>query len=160
MAVKDRYEELLSNKRFRITTYEGRDLITEAESDRARLIFCPAFRRLQQKAQVFSMEPNAAVRSRLTHSLEVSQVGRYIAELIVKKLKSKFRVDELKCRAIVKFVENACLMHDIGNPPFGHFGEAAISKWFEENGHALVRTACKEPMLVHFVMVNKNRTKN
>lgn len=144
MSLNENYQKLLSTKRIRESSYNKRDLITEAESDRARLIFCPAFRRLQQKAQVFSMEPNAAVRSRLTHSLEVSQMGRYIAELIVNRLtKDKDNaVGEYYCRALVKFVENACLMHDIGNPPFGHFGEAAISKWFEDNGVRVLKKAC------------------
>lgn len=142
MSLNDQYKLLLSTQRIRSSTYSGRDLITEAESDRARLVFCPAFRRLQQKAQVFSMEPNAAVRSRLTHSLEVSQVGRYIAELIAKKLEKECSIDERNCRAVVKFVENACLMHDIGNPPFGHFGEAAIAKWFSDNGIRVLKKAC------------------
>ena len=97
-------------------------------------MFCAAFRRLQQKAQVFSMEPNAAVRSRLTHSLEVSQIGRYIADLISLELEAKQLASSEECRALVNFVETACLMHDIGNPPFGHFGEAAIRRWFEDNG--------------------------
>ncbi len=81
------YTSLLSPARFRTSAVGHRTIVEESESDRGRLLFCAAFRRLQQKAQVFSMEPNAAVRSRLTHSLEVSQMGRCIADLIAHKLR-------------------------------------------------------------------------
>ncbi|MFN3731988.1 dGTPase [Comamonas testosteroni] len=127
------YNKLLSSARLRTSSVStGRTILTESESDRGRVLFSPAFRRLQQKAQVFSMEPNAAVRSRLTHSLEVSQVGRYLADEITQRLGT--RLDKLQQGALVNFVEAACLMHDIGNPPFGHFGEAAIQEWFKAQG--------------------------
>lgn len=128
------YSKVLNPQRLRDSTRKGRSILTESESDRGRVLFSPAFRRLQQKAQVFSMEPNAAVRSRLTHSLEVSQIGRYLADEIGTRLVTAGRVDALQQGALVNFVETACLMHDIGNPPFGHFGEAAIQKWFDSNG--------------------------
>lgn len=104
------------------------------ESDRGRIINSAAIRRLQQKTQVFPLEQNAAVRSRLTHSLEVQQVGRYISKTVLGELKKKkllesYGLDE-RCDAFESLVEMACLMHDIGNPPFGHFGEAAIQRWF------------------------------
>lgn len=133
------YSKLLSNSRLRESSFQGRNIVLESESDRGRLLFCPAFRRLQQKAQVFSMEPNAAVRSRLTHSLEVSQMGRYIADSVTEKLLEHKLATEDECKAIVTFVETACLMHDIGNPPFGHFGEAAISTWFRECGAEAIK---------------------
>jgi len=102
------------------------------ESDRGRIINSASVRRLQQKTQVFPLERNAAVRSRLTHSMEVQQNGRYIVKTIYKKLGAA--TDDLGLSglqpAIESLVEMACLMHDIGNPPFGHFGEVAISKWF------------------------------
>lgn len=109
------------------------------ESDRGRIITSAAVRRLQQKTQVFPLERNAAVRSRLTHSLEVQQNGRFITRKVFEKLKD--RLDELNLvgyeRAVESMVEMACLMHDIGNPPFGHFGEAAISDWFATHAPAL-----------------------
>ncbi|ABO53276.1 dGTPase [Burkholderia vietnamiensis] len=129
----------LTTTRLRRSEVQGRTIVTESESDRGRILFCPAFRRLQQKAQVFSMEPNAAVRSRLTHSLEVSQLGRFIADEICGRMADK--LDPLERTAFGNFVEAACLLHDIGNPPFGHFGEAAIQKWFSENGHDLIKKA-------------------
>ncbi|MBP5133688.1 dGTP triphosphohydrolase, partial [Pseudomonas protegens] len=138
------YTNLLSNSRFRPSEVTDRHILLEAESDRGRLLFCPAFRRLQQKAQVFSMESNASVRSRLTHSLEVAQVGRYIADQISIKLIEKELASREECAALTTFVETACLMHDIGNPPFGHFGEFAISEWFRNNGRLAIKRALKD----------------
>lgn len=111
------------------------------ESDRGRIINSPAIRRLQQKTQVFPLERNAAVRTRLTHSLEVQQVGRYIAKEILSRLKQlklleAYGLDELT-GPFESIVEMSCLMHDIGNPPFGHFGEAAINDWFRQRLHPL-----------------------
>ena len=106
------------------------------ESYSVRIINSPAIRRLQQKTQVFPLERNAAVRTRLTHSMEVQQVGRYIAKEILSRLKEQrlletYGLDELT-GPFESIVEMACLMHDIGNPPFGHFGEAAINDWFKQ----------------------------
>lgn len=135
------YQALLSTTRLRPSEVEGRQIVTESESERGRVLFCAAFRRLQQKAQVFSMEPNAAVRSRLTHSLEVSQLGRYIGDEIGQRLSHRNLMDAAQRAAFVNFVETACLMHDIGNPPFGHFGEAAIQKWFGAEGGPCMKKA-------------------
>ena len=113
-----------------------REILRIFESDRGRIINSAAIRRLQQKTQVFPLERNAAVRTRLTHSLEVQQVGRYIAKEILSRLKEmrlleSYGLDELT-GPFESIVEMACLMHDIGNPPFGHFGEAAINDWFRQ----------------------------
>ena len=109
------------------------------ESDRGRIINSAAVRRLQQNTQVFPLERNAAVRSRLTHSLEVQQTGRFIARTLYQHLgdqAEKMGLAGLE-RCVETLVEMACLMHDIGNPPFGHFGEAALSRWFSEHLEAL-----------------------
>lgn len=135
------YDALLSSKRLRQSTIGRPTINVEAESDRGRVLFCPSFRRLQQKAQVFSLESNAAVRSRLTHSLEVAQIGRLLAELIADKLVSLSELSADRKQAFITFVETACLMHDIGNPPFGHFGEAAITSWFAEHGREVMGEA-------------------
>lgn len=135
------YDHLLSDKRERKSTIQRPGITVEAESDRGRVLFCPSFRRLQQKAQVFSLESNAAVRSRLTHSLEVAQIGRLLAELIAERLVEKDLMSAELRQAFMTFVETACLMHDIGNPPFGHFGEEAIRSWFVENGDNALRQA-------------------
>lgn len=110
--------------------------LTRFESDRGRIINSAAVRRLQQKTQVFPLERNSAVRSRLTHSLEVQQVGRFIVQTIFRNLteqeQKEYGLLGLE-RHLESLVEMACLMHDIGNPPFGHFGEQAINDWFEKN---------------------------
>lgn len=132
-------EALITDERF-FPTRRG-NLVIAAESDRGRIINSAAIRRLQQKTQVFPLERNAAVRSRLTHSLEVQQNGRFIVREIEKRFdkfledqdQSKSDQDGNLFRAMESIVEMACLMHDIGNPPFGHFGESAISGWFEDN---------------------------
>lgn len=132
----NRLFSFLTNERLRESTRTDGNLIEATESDRGRVINSSAFRRLQQKAQVFPLEPNAAVRSRLTHSIEVSQIGRYIAQSILNEIEKKSSKLDLcyeKKVAFVSTVETACLLHDIGNPPFGHLGEAAIKLWFKKH---------------------------
>ena len=131
--MKYNYESLLSRER----EYSGEvkpTKIDEFYSDRSRITYCSSFRRLQQKAQVFSLESNASVRTRLTHSLEVSDIGRTIANGIGYRLFELGIIEEKVIPQMVAEVENACLLHDIGNPPFGHFGEAAIQDWAKNIG--------------------------
>jgi len=109
--------------------YPSSDLDWSVESDRGRIISAPSFRRLQKRTQVFALELNAAVRSRLTHSLEVSQTARFIAKTILRKLDNE-NMKGLE-NAFISTCEMASLLHDIGNPPFGHFGETAINEWME-----------------------------
>ncbi len=113
------------------------------ESDRGRIINSAAVRRLQQKTQVFPLERNAAVRSRLTHSMEVMQVGRYITQQIFRQLGDKTDLYGLTGleRAFETVVEMSCLLHDVGNPPYGHFGENTMQSWFAENLQLLCRQA-------------------
>lgn len=122
---------LLGEARLRPSTLGPRGLLIASESDKGRVINSGAFRRLQQKAQVFPLEPNAAVRTRLTHSIEVSQIGRHLAQKIIEKFKGNTGSYE-KLAAFVNTVETACLLHDIGNPPFGHLGESAVKEWFSD----------------------------
>lgn len=131
---KNIYEALIVTKRRTATSVEAnRTLIEETASDRSRAIFAGPFRRLQLKAQVFSLETNAAIRSRLTHSLEVADYGKQIALKISEKLIEHQLLSRELQIPFVNTVETACLLHDIGNPPFGHFGEEAIKMWFKEN---------------------------
>ncbi len=122
------------NYKIKLTThrefYPSENLDWSIESDRGRIISSPAFRRLQKRTQVFALELNAAVRSRLTHSLEVSQTARFIAKTIIKKFNNK-ELKELE-NAFISTSEMASLLHDIGNPPFGHFGETAINEWISK----------------------------
>ena len=124
----------------RYRPYQGpkneHEILRIFESDRGRIINSAAIRRLQQKTQVFPLERNAAVRTRLTHSLEVQQVGRYIAKEVLTRLQEQDQLISLGLAQLTapfeSIVEMACLMHDIGNPPFGHFGESAINDWFRQ----------------------------
>ncbi len=122
------------------TRSHPRDLTTETESNRGRIIQSAAVRRLQQKTQVYPLETNASVRSRLTHSLEVQQTGRYLAKTILDRLQQSGELTPLGLQghetAFTNLVEMSCLLHDVGNPPFGHFGEAAFSRWMQEHAEA------------------------
>ena len=118
-------------------------VLDQLESDRGRIINSAAVRRLQQKTQVFPLARNAAVRSRLTHSLEAQQTGRFIVRTLYKQLgdrAAEYGLDGLE-PALQSLVEMTCLMHDIGNPPFGHFGEYAIGEWFARHLDALFTAA-------------------
>lgn len=128
----------------------------QCESDRGRIINSAAVRRLQQKTQVFPLERNAAVRSRLTHSLEVMQVGRFITRKLIEKMKQDpghaQDIAGLE-QALESIVEMSCLMHDVGNPPFGHFGERAIQDWFESHLNDCIASAFSAPHEVEPVPV-------
>lgn len=102
------------------------------ESDYRRIVKSSSFRRLQDKTQVFPLDRNDFVRTRLTHSLEVAMISRDILNEVIREMqKRSMSVDGLKdCH---RLLECAALIHDIGNPLFGHFGESAIRIWFENN---------------------------
>lgn len=109
------------------------DLRSEFEKDYHRIIGSASFRRLQDKTQVFPLDKSDFIRTRLTHSLEVSSLGKSlgqnIGENILKYKKDSGFVPGMK-EDISHILECAGLIHDIGNPPFGHFGEQAIREWF------------------------------
>ncbi len=110
---------------------------SEFERDYDRLVFSPPFRRLQNKTQVFPLPGNIFVHNRLTHSLEVSCLGRSLGNIVGECLSERYahQRDTPRWSAISSIVSAACLAHDMGNPPFGHSGERAISAYFlEGNG--------------------------
>lgn len=110
---------------------KGKDIRSEFVRDYDRLIFSSAFRRLQDKTQVFPLAKSDYVRTRLTHSLEVASVGRSLGTLASAEIdKSERRAAKVNPQDIGVIVSAACLAHDIGNPPFGHAGESAIQEWF------------------------------
>jgi dGTPase len=106
---------------------------SEFERDRDRTIYSSPIRRLIGKTQVFPLDPNDHVRTRLVHSLEVSTVAEGLASQVVREVitKREPQLSEHQHRAISKIAETTGLLHDVGNPPFGHAGELAISSWFE-----------------------------
>lgn len=138
-ATKSWISRLLVPVRLRDSTIAGRNVAQEALSDKGRIITSASFRRLQVKAQVFSLEENAAVRSRLTHSLEVAAMGEIIARLVADALLKDNDIDGLQASALITTAENACLLHDVGNPPFGHLGEYAIANWFQQHHDIVAR---------------------
>ncbi len=110
---------------------EGR---SSFHQDYDRVIFSSAFRRLQDKTQVFPLAKSDYVRTRLTHSLEASCVGRSLGMQVGLRLtKAKKLPKQVDASGVGMIVSTACLAHDIGNPPFGHAGEQAICEWFKEN---------------------------
>ena len=150
---KNNYEHLFCTDRLRKSAILRENSIDEFYSDRSRIIYSSSFRRLLQKAQVFSLEPNASVRTRLTHSLEVSDLGRSLANQIASRLKANGKLDAKKIQEVVAIVENACLLHDIGNPPFGHFGEIAIRDWAKKRAlSALPNGISKDDRLLNKLM--------
>ncbi len=110
---------------------------SEFQRDYDRIIFWSAFRRLQGKTQVFPLPEIDPIHNRLTHSLEVASVGRSLGQMTGRKLNS-----ESECNLSESFAEivgAACLAHDIGNPPFGHSGEKAISNFFSDQGKQYIK---------------------
>jgi len=116
--------------------------INAFEKDYNKIVSSAAFRRLQDKTQVFPLDKSDFIRTRLTHSIEVSTVARQLGIMISKNTR-KYRQ-----QAVFDFAEDissvllcAGLLHDLGNPPFGHFGETVIGEWFQNNlGKILYRS--------------------
>src|ERR1700688_545881 len=101
---------------------------TEFEDDLARVVFSAPVRRLQDKTHVFPLEPHDSVRTRLTHSLEVSSVARDLSQAACRRLAD--RIPQQYSHAASTIAATCALLHDVGNPPFGHAGEKAIQDWF------------------------------
>lgn len=112
------------------------DLRTEFEMDYHRIISSPSFRRLQDKTQVFPLDKSDFIRTRLTHSLEVSSFAKSLGQSVgTKIIRGGLAEDftESTKADICDVLQCAGLLHDIGNPAFGHFGESAIQDWFKIN---------------------------
>ncbi len=129
------WKDLISAKRFGLEEFHQvrEENRSEFQRDYDRLVFSAPFRRLQNKTQVFPLPGSVFVHNRLTHSLEVSCVGRSLGNDVIKGILLKR--PELKdsfLQEINSIVSAACLAHDLGNPPFGHSGEKAISTYFSE----------------------------
>lgn len=128
------WNKLLSPKRLGLENdTQVQDIRSQFQRDYDRIIFSSPFRRLQNKTQVFPLPGSIFVHNRLTHSLEVASVGRSLGNMVANGLAER-NVDVAPhlLDSIGTIVSSACLAHDLGNPPFGHSGEKAISRYFEE----------------------------
>lgn len=125
-----KWEKLLTTKR----TGQSVDNIvhdrSEFQRDYDRMVFSSPFRRLQNKTQVFPLPGSVFVHNRLTHSLEVASVGRSLGNNISRRLASSDEAEGSFYEELGAIVASGCLAHDMGNPPFGHSGEKAISHYF------------------------------
>src|SRR6056300_1707893 len=136
------WESLLSLKRFGDTNKRLRaeqdNLRLGFEVDYDRIVFSNAFRSLQDKTQVIPLSKTDFVHTRLTHSLEVSVVGRSLGRLagaqILERHPQLSQMHGYRFNDFGAVVAAAALAHDIGNPPFGHSGEKAIGNYFESGG--------------------------
>jgi len=137
------WDRLICDKRFGLENYHDprHSSRSDFQRDYDRLVFSSPFRRLQNKTQVFPLPGSIFVHNRLTHSMEVACVGRSMAREASRALSVKYAgepwVDKLYDMGDI--VAAACLAHDLGNPPFGHSGEKAISTFFSEGAGQILR---------------------
>lgn len=135
------WDRLLSPERSRTSPRRSQDIRSEFAKDYHRIISSASFRRLQDKTQVFPLDRGDFVRTRLTHSLEVSSFAGSIGDTALARLAESHPEITPQVRAdCVEILRCAGLIHDIGNPPFGHFGEYAIREWFSDN---LPKLSCR-----------------
>lgn len=132
-----------SNKRIYNNSPKQRNLhnlnISSMDSDLMRISSCAAFRRLQDKTQLFPLAENDYSRTRLTHSIEVALTAKSITFLINREIDAINSRDRTSYNHLLKdAIEAACYLHDIGNPPFGHYGETIISQYFIQNWDSLL----------------------
>ena len=124
------------------------------EMDYGRILFSNPFRRLHNKTQVFPMPENDHVHSRLTHSLEVANVGQTLGKMVGRRILKKQNLEHVQAEHFGQIVATACLAHDIGNPPFGHHGEKAIGDFFAKHFKLnVMQNFCSEQQqkdLIHF----------
>jgi dGTPase len=128
------WNALLSDHRFPREGREPRPASPEPyrsafEADYDRIVYSAPFRRLARKTQVHPMAPHDHVHNRLTHSIEVASVGRSLGRRLARFLRDRNEVTAEQATHLPTILQAACLVHDIGNPPFGHAGEFAIREW-------------------------------
>ena len=140
--IKLNWKYLLSEDRMRLSaTSDTVDCRNEFDKDYDRIVYSSSVRRLQDKAQVFPLQENDFPRTRLTHSIEVSALARSfgysIGTWLLKQKDKDLYFDygfceEKQIKKLATMLQTAALVHDLGNPPFGHYGEAIIRKWFSK----------------------------
>lgn len=129
-------DDILNFSRLYSAANDQKNARSDFQRDFDRLIFSSPFRRLQNKTQVFPLPGSVFVHNRLTHTLEVSTVGRSLATLCSWEFVPREKDPYENAMNWGNAVAAACLAHDIGNPPFGHSGEEAIAQFFKKNLNA------------------------
>ena len=129
-----RWLDLLSTVRFGSKKQQSELARSPFHKDYDRIIFSPSFRQLNRKTQVHPLNQHDGIHTRLTHSLEVSCIGRSLGMLAAEKIKDDLPA-WISPADVGAIIQAACLAHDIGNPPFGHAGEYAIRDWFDDAAH-------------------------
>ncbi len=124
------WDQLLSNQRRGKKPQKHEQARSAFEQDYDRIIFSHPFRRLQDKTQVHPLPEDDFVHTRLTHSLEVSSVGRSLGKKAGQEIVNRHELRDFSFHDFGSIVAAAALCHDIGNPPFGHSGEEAISEYY------------------------------
>lgn len=134
-----KWEKLLSTGREReskaqINQNKSSDIVArnEFEADYDRIVGSSSVRRLQDKAQVFPLQENDNTRTRLTHSIEVSALARSLGKAVGKQLEKRSIFTAEQVDSFASLLQTAGIIHDLGNPPFGHYGEEIIRQWFKE----------------------------
>jgi putative dGTPase len=154
------WDRLICDKRFGLEEYHAdrRGQRSDFLRDYDRLVFSSPFRRLQNKTQVFPLPGSIFVHNRLTHSLEVACVGRSLATGTARALTEKYAGEPWiqKFDALGEIVSAACLAHDLGNPPFGHSGEKAISTFFSEGSGKSLRPELSDEQWLDFTRFEGN----
>ncbi len=134
MTSRQIWEKLLSADRLGAGSAPSAPERTAFQQDYDRIVFTSAFRRMKDKTQVFPLSKSDYVRTRLTHSLEASCVGRSLGAMVGREIIARHGMQDVESGDFGAVVAAACLAHDIGNPPFGHAGEDAIREWFRASG--------------------------
>ena len=132
------WDKLLCTRRQRPSLAEKKDskpntviARNEFEADYDRIVGSSSVRRLQDKAQVFPLQENDFTRTRLTHSMEVSALARSLGKAVGRQLEQTGEFNYNRTDELAALLQTAGLIHDLGNPPFGHYGETVIRNWFE-----------------------------
>ncbi|KAK3584224.1 hypothetical protein CHS0354_035305 [Potamilus streckersoni] len=144
------WETIISSQRTGDTEHTSDNIRSDYQRDFDRIVFSSGFRRLQHKTQIFPLPGSTFVHNRLTHSLEVSSVGRSLGKAVGNRLFERHRFDkhfQNPGQIYRTYWRRPCLAHDIGNPAFGHSGESSISRYFTENSETSISG---KPLRDHF----------
>lgn len=150
------WNKLFSEKRERPSSTKMQPYRNCFDMDYDRIVYSSSLRRLQDKAQVFPLQENDFTRTRLTHSLEVSAIGKSMGANVGYQLRKKEIFDEEMEKKLSSLLLVAGLVHDLGNPPFGHYGEDVIKEWFKDKKEDLISRKINEDELRDFISFDGN----